>query len=124
MAGPVRFDEIESPEFFDTFFAVLTSSTRRYALGELVTSGEPVTVEQLVERVAPREATVPFGSSAEDLWIEVETTFRHVHLPLLTDTGLVVWNRDLDTVELTPVLEQLWSVVPDLEGALELPSRS
>ena len=124
MDRPLRVDDVANPEFLDSFFHVLTSSTRRQALAELVANDGTVTVDELVALIAPQEVTAPLESISGELREEIELGVRHVHLPLLSDTGLVTWNRTGDTIELTPILDQLWSTVPELRGALELPSQS
>lgn len=107
------------PSRIDTSFDVLRDPWRRaicrYALR---TEADTVTQGTLVDYIADRAP----GAAHRDLERRsVATELRHVHLPKLTDTGLIEYDRrdEVVRVDRSAVAERLEAVratVVDLQG--------
>lgn len=119
MVERLRRREIDSPEFLDTIYSILASSTRRSTLRELLAHRDPVAVDELAARVAAAEHAVPPESVDRRHRDEVVLALRHVHLPLLVDAGLVTWERRTDAVALKPIVDCISFALPDGDGLLD-----
>lgn len=83
----------------DRLYRSLASTRRRLLLSHLTTrSGEPVSVEELVDVVVEREQPDPGLASHRE---RVVTDIHHVHLPRLADVGVI----DYDPVDGTVLYE-------------------
>lgn len=81
-------------------FDVLADQRRRYVLDLLRERGEALTLGDVAEEVAAREAErAGAGPSNEDVR-RIRLTLRHLHLPKLADAGVVVHDRERRTVAL------------------------
>ncbi|WP_114577977.1 hypothetical protein [Saliphagus sp. LR7] len=78
------------PALFDT----LSAPARRHAMAALSKTPGPIGVSDLTGRVADR---LERETGHRALEIEV----RHVHLPALSDAGLVEWHQAEDVVDST-----------------------
>ncbi|MCT9097358.1 hypothetical protein [Haloarchaeobius sp. HME9146] len=82
----------------------LDSPARRRVLSYLQQTGEPTTVDELVEHVAKHT-----GEQQSRMWgrHDADTALRWVHLPTLSKAELVDWGPDDETVELNEYARQL-----------------
>lgn len=80
----------------DDLFRVLGSSRRRFVLEYLASSDQPVSVEEVGDRLASAED----GSGASPG--TVHASLLHVHLPMLAEAGLLTHDRDAGTLRLAP----------------------
>ncbi|MFC6824106.1 DUF7344 domain-containing protein [Halopelagius fulvigenes] len=80
----------------------IADGRRRAALRILLDAGERLAVRELASRLADAKSGAP--DAAENA---AETELVHAHLPMLTDAGLVEWDRDGRRVEAAahPALE-------------------
>lgn len=79
----------------DALFAVLSDGRRRYALRYLSQKVGAVALTDLAEQIAIWEDTL-----TQDRFERVLTGLYHVHLPKLTEVGLVRYDAERETVEL------------------------
>lgn len=78
------------PALFDT----LSAPARRHAMAALSDTSEPIGISDLTGRVADR---LERDTGHRALEIEV----RHVHLPALSDAGLIEWHQAEGVVDST-----------------------
>lgn len=120
MVEQLRLEQVGTPEFLDSFYSVLSNAIRRNALQYLLTNQDPVSVD----RLALELAAIEHGESAEAVTSEHQHDLRmlltHVHLPSLTDAGVVTWDREREQVTLTPLLNQLSVTGSTMNGLPEL----
>jgi DNA-binding transcriptional ArsR family regulator len=93
----------------DRLYRALAARPRRRLLYLLLERGER-SVEELATLLTGWEATETGTMGAVADRDRIRTTLDHIHLPLLTDVGLVVYDRQRGTVEAEPVdpfLEEL-----------------
>ncbi|WP_348608643.1 DUF7344 domain-containing protein [Halobaculum rarum] len=83
----------------DETFDVLTHPYRRYVLYYLRTHSEVVAVDTLTAMLANEldGSAATAGSGTTD---HIEISLRHMHLPKLTDAGLITVAQDGQSVEL------------------------
>ncbi|MBZ6495699.1 DUF7344 domain-containing protein [Natrinema longum] len=98
-------------------FELLSCRRRRYVIHYLKQRRrtEPVAVRDLVERIAAWENDVGLDEVTRSQRMRVYTALRQSHLPKLNDSGVVRYDSDRGTVELTEVassLEVYLDVVP------------
>ena len=79
----------------DALFAILSDGRRRYALRYLSQKVGAVSLIDLAEQIAIQEETL-----TQDRFERVLTGLYHVHLPKLTEAGLVRYDAERETVEL------------------------
>ena len=93
-------NEISTTIIFD----LLSNRRRRYALYYLSQKVGAVELSDLAEQVSFWE-----GNSTRDRFERVCTGLFHVHLPKLEGTGIIRYDVDRGTVELTDAADQLSS---------------
>ncbi|WP_436343285.1 DUF7344 domain-containing protein [Natronorubrum sp. FCH18a] len=116
MVEQLRLEQVETPEFLDTFYTVLANATRRNALQYLLTHRDPVTVHRLALELAAVERGVPGEDVTGEQQGELALLLNHIHLPALSDAGIIEWDRTAELVSLTPLLDQLSVTTPDPSG--------
>ncbi|MFC4246600.1 hypothetical protein ACFOZ7_06270 [Natribaculum luteum] len=80
-------------------YDALSNERRRRVLSALSEETTPVDVAELAHTVATAEtADRPRGTPDEHV-TQVHTSLHHVHLPKLTDLGLVEYDPDAETVD-------------------------
>ena len=85
---------------FDQIFDVLGHEPRRHALSALRERDGPVEFDEIVQEIRRRCADDPTRR-------RVETALSHAHLPKLDCAGIVRYDADGATVELTDAATQL-----------------
>ncbi|SDK25894.1 DUF7344 domain-containing protein [Natronorubrum texcoconense] len=120
MAEQLRLEQIETPEFLDTFYSVLSNAIRRNALQYLLTNPNPVSVDRLALELAAIEHEVPAEAVTSEHQHDIQMLLTHVHLPSLSDAGVVDWDRECEQVTLTPLLNQLSVTGSAMNGLPEL----
>lgn len=85
-----------------TIFDVLTNDRRRYALHYLFRKVGAIPLGELAEQIALWEDDPTY-----ERYERVLTGLHHVHLPKLTDSGLVRYEIEEETVELLESADQL-----------------
>ena len=96
---------------FDAVFDALADERRRETVSQLVEAGGEMSVDGLLAAVATDSRgieTVADGSGRHAI------RFHHVHLPKLEDVGLVEYDHETETVELTDLGETIQSRFDDL----------
>lgn len=86
-------------EMYTDLFEILTDETRRRIIRILGERTESISEQELAEQLAATEADQEERVSEviESLLIELY----HIHLPKLVDNGLIEWDRDAQTLNLT-----------------------
>lgn len=87
---------IDTAELSPTaIFELLADDRRRYALHHLSRTVGAVPLGELAEQIALHE-----GDPTRDRYDRILTGLYHVHLPKLTDAGIVRYDSDRETVAL------------------------
>ncbi|WP_440765405.1 DUF7344 domain-containing protein [Natronorubrum sp. DTA7] len=120
MVEQLRLEQIETPEFLDTFYTVLANAIRRNTLQYLLTNPNPVSTDRLALELAAIERELPAEAVTSDHQHDLLLLLTHVHLPALSDAGVVEWDRDCEQVTLTPLLNQLSVTGSAMNGLPEL----
>ncbi len=103
MATDSRFGDDSTPTELtqDTVFSVLSNERRRQVLRYLHEDGEGSTIRELSQQLAAWENGVPTEVVTYKQRKRVYTSLHQTHLPALADAGVVDYDRDRGTVELT-----------------------
>lgn len=96
-----------------TVFGALSRSRRQHALQYLVQKPGAVALGDVAEYIAIEE-----GTTTRDRYERILTGLYHTHVPYLTDTGLVRYDADRETVSL---LVEPASLLPYLDLARRAP---
>ncbi|RDI72888.1 DUF7344 domain-containing protein [Halopelagius longus] len=91
----------------DDIFSMLSNRRRRLVLHHLHRQSGTASVRELSQQVAAWENGVPTEELTYKQRKRVYTSLHQTHLPKLDDTGVVVYDRDRGTVELTERASQL-----------------
>lgn len=85
----------------NSIFKSIAASQRREILRILLDHGSPVTEQELATHsaVTDRRSSTTDVTTAEMQTIRAELV--HAHLPTLENAGLIVWNRDDGTIEMS-----------------------
>jgi hypothetical protein len=97
---------------------VLADSNRRSVLRQLMTRGSELSVADLVDGIVCRDRFLDDAHVTDRRRCAI--ALRHVHLPMLAETGLVDWDREAETVSLTPLLTQLTVTTPAVAGLIDM----
>ena len=102
----------------ETVFEVLSNERRRYVLHHLKATDERVTVRDLSEQVAAWENGIERAAVTPKERKRVYTALHQTHLPKMSDVGVIDYDRDRGTLELTETIEAFdiyLEVVPERE---------
>lgn len=122
--------EAQKPPSIDHLFQILANSRRRFILNYLCMNPFPAPVELIADEIVAHEyddslpvrTTNGVDSNESSDRLEgkanmdrerIESSLRHVHLPLLVDTDLIRWNHNTDVVVISqharhlPILSRL-----------------
>ncbi|RKD89295.1 DUF7344 domain-containing protein [Halopiger aswanensis] len=113
MVERLSVDRLESPEFLDTVYVILADASRRHALQYLLAHRDRVPVSRLAAELAALKRGIPSEDVTTDQQHDAFLELQHVHLPMLSDSGVVEWDRDEGDVTFTPLLELLAEALPD-----------
>ena len=110
-------------ERLDALFTALADLRRRTVLDVLSHQYGPIHVDTLARELGAADANVAESEVPDDDIDRLLTGLHHVHLPILSDAGLVTYDRDAETVSYTghPQLRVPWmhSVFePDFRASL------
>ncbi|QFU82608.1 DUF7344 domain-containing protein [Natronorubrum aibiense] len=86
----------------NTVFELLLEDRRRYTLYYLSRKVGTVTLDDVVDRLAHRE-----GTPTRDRREEIRLEFHHNHLPKLTESDVVAYDPDAETIERKPAARAL-----------------
>jgi hypothetical protein len=89
----------------ETVFEVLSNERRRYVLHHLKSMGERITVRELSEQVAAWENGIEVAAVTPKERKRVYTALHQTHLPKMADVGVIDYDRDRGTLELTDAIE-------------------
>lgn len=107
------------PYSLDTVLDLLSAARRRTLLYQLRDNGgsTAIPLDQLVEQIRAREATVSARQSLDSLR-KIRISIAHTHLPKLEDAGIVTYDTDMNVVEYSanPALESCLEYVETLES--------
>jgi hypothetical protein len=85
----------------DLVFDILSNARRRYMLYYLRTRDEPVHIQELSAQVAAWENETPVEEITNQERKRVYVSFYQTHIPKLEEAGIVGYNQDAGTVQLT-----------------------
>jgi hypothetical protein len=91
----------------DAIFSMLSNRRRRLVLHHLSRTEDPSSVRELSQQVAMWENDVTMDELTYKQRKRVYTSLHQTHLPKLDDVGVVVYDRDRGTVELTETAGEL-----------------
>jgi len=102
----------------ETVFEVLSNERRRYVLHHLKATGERVSVRDLSEQVAAWENGIDRAAVTPKERKRVYTALHQTHLPKMADVGVIDYDRDRGTLELTDAVEAFdiyLEIIPERE---------
>lgn len=102
-------------------FELLSEERRRYALYYLEQRDEPVTVDELAERIAEWEDDPTGHELPEDEYRGVEIELEHKHLPKASAAEFVEYDPDEEIVEVTGSPAE-FSAILSVSERIEQPS--
>ena len=120
MVEQLNLDKVDSPEFLDTVYSLLADSRRRNVLRYLLTTRQPASIHRVATAVAASEHDVAAEEVTYDQFEDVLLLLKHVHLPMLHDTGVISWNQDNDQISLKPLIDHLSVTVSHPGGPLDV----
>lgn len=124
MVERLSVDRLESPEFLDTVYVILADADRRTVLQYLLTRRDRVPVSRVAAEIAAldcgRSSDAVTAAQQHEAFLELQ----HVHLPMLSESGVVEWDRDEDDIAVTPILELLSDALPDPTGLFDVSALS
>ncbi|WP_254824348.1 DUF7344 domain-containing protein [Haloglomus halophilum] len=102
----------------ETVFEVLSNERRRYVLHHLKATRERVSVRELSEQVAAWENGIEVAAVTPKERKRVYTALHQTHLPKMAEVGVIDYDRDRGTLELTAAIEAFdiyLEIVPERE---------
>jgi hypothetical protein len=102
----------------ETIFEVLSNQRRRHVLHYLKARGERATVREVSEQVAAWENEIARNEVTPKERKRVYTALHQTHLPKMAEVGVIDYDRDRGTLELTDVVAAFdiyLEVVPESE---------
>ena len=102
----------------ETVFEVLSNQRRRHILYFLKARGERVTVRELSEQIAAWENGIEIAAVVPKERKRVYTALHQTHLPKMATVGVIDYDKDRGTLELTDAIaafEIYLEVVPEAE---------
>lgn len=124
MVERLNVDRLESPEFLDTVYVILAEADRRHVLQYLLTRRDRVPVSRVAAELAALNHGVPSEAVTAARQHEASLELQHVHLPMLSESGVVEWDRDEAVVAVTPILDLLSEALPDPTGLFDVSALS
>lgn len=84
----------------DALLGVLSNSRRRFVVACLEEHATPMALADLADELATREHDAPLDRVPEDDVVAIYMSLYHVHVPKLSDAGLVEYSQERDAVAL------------------------
>lgn len=97
----VDVEQLQGPNTMDDLFMILSNSRRRFVLSYLCEQDEPTEVSELAKQTEAHESDVDVEDVDSKQYRSVYTTLYQNHLLMLDSAGLVDYDEDAMTVELT-----------------------
>ncbi|MGB9986735.1 DUF7344 domain-containing protein [Salarchaeum japonicum] len=110
------FTKLETTLTPDDVFRTMSNQRRRYAFDYLRSADSPVSLRDLSEYVASLENDVPVAELTGPERKRVYTALHQTHLPMMDSLGVVEYDRNRTTVQLTAAareVELYVEVVPE-----------
>ncbi|SDD92854.1 hypothetical protein [Natrinema hispanicum] len=102
-----------STEITDAF-TILADTRRRYALYHLTRQDAPVSFDNLVTQVAAKETDTEPDAVDNESFNAVASAMHHVHLPMLSERGVVTYEANPGEIKL---VDDPSSLQPHLDAA-------
>lgn len=99
----------------DRVYAVLNHPRRRLIL-DIVSGVDLVSIRELAERIAAVENDVALGSVTDEQRRVVGVSLHHVHVPKLTDAGVIRVEDDGDHIRRGPNADQVLAAATALSA--------
>lgn len=100
---------------------LLAPDRRRSVLQYLATNNQPqIDVSDLAEEVASKECDCPRSELTEKDYKRIYVALVQSHLPVLHDSGVVIYDRDFNIVRRGPEFEEIERVQRTITGLLEV----
>lgn len=96
----------------DTVFEVLSHSRHRQLLTALYTIGKTATVDELAAEMVTLERKDPQTVASQQDQLAV--ALRRTYVPELQERGILTYDRESDTVSLTPQARPIRAYLPDV----------
>lgn len=103
----------------DDVFDLLSNARRRHVVELLHEHGGAMTFRELTDTVAERETGAPVSYDERK---RVYVSLRQSHLPRLADAGVVEYERDRGTVEVTELFETVRRPLEAVSTRLDPPA--
>lgn len=88
-------------EVHNSMYTAVRNSRRRSILTTLIDRASVFSEQELALALTATEQERSVGDISDEEIREIRTDLRHVHLPLLEDSGLVTWEKDEGTITTT-----------------------
>ncbi len=98
---------LSEEELLDTLYKILANRQRRRILRYLADHLKPISTSQLATEMVTLESGSESSSIPTEQQSDTHVSLLHAHLPVLNEAGLVSWDRDRDSVVISPHLEEL-----------------
>lgn len=88
-------------------FQLLTERRRRYLLYYLQAHRRPIPLVELIDHLIAQEPDADQADSHEETHKRLLTELHDIHIPLLTDAGVIKYDSDTDLLALTEDIRPL-----------------
>lgn len=102
----------------DALLGVLSNSRRRFVLSCLEEHATPMALADVADELATRERDAPIREIPEDDVAAIDMSLYHVHVPKLSDAGLVEYSQERDAVALAEDGDEIpaFASLPSVSG--------
>ena len=107
----------------DELFDLLSDERRRYALYYLEQQDEPISVEELAEKVAEWETSDSNNAILEERFERIKLEFYHTDLPKASNASYVRYDRREGIVELSRMPPEVGAII-HVAKVIERPERN
>lgn len=117
---PIKADDnssrsIDAEQTISAVFGVLSHHRRRVVIRYLATQAGATAVSDVADRIALQE-----GGHTDAHYARIRASLVHHHLPMLSDAGVVAYDRDREVVELRDQARPVCSYL-DLAADVDIP---
>jgi DNA-binding transcriptional ArsR family regulator len=99
--------QLSEDELLDTLYKILADRQRRRILRYLTDHPEPVSTSQLATEILTLEYGSELSAISEEQQSDTHVSLLHIHLPVLNKAGILHWDRETDSVAISPTLQEL-----------------